>query len=251
MDPLIEIKTIPIEIQVKTTSASLEYTRGTAEMEISRSDDGGLDIKSRPIRLKLDSFEQRNLGNAGASRTSTSTQQGTSKAPQKTTQRSTQPSFQASYQATAAYARQGRLLLSASVTPSASVLQASDQSLIASFNSIPTENMIIPTENMLPSLNVATENTIPTENMYDHVTTSFTPQESAFSDWQVGDMQIAYSMNKINFDWKIENASFKFTPGDVEISVTQHPDVTIKYMGGPIYVPPSSDPDYTPVDVKA
>ena len=64
MYPLIEIKSIPIEIRLKTTSASLEYTRGTAEMEISRSDKGGLDIKSRPIKLQLDTFEPRGMGTA-------------------------------------------------------------------------------------------------------------------------------------------------------------------------------------------
>ena len=33
--------------------------------------------------------------------------------------------------------------------------------------------------------------------------------------------------------------------------LTQRPDVIIKYVGGPLYVPPSSDPNYEPVDVKA
>ena len=36
MRPLIEIQTIPIEIQMKTTNAHLEYARGTAQMEVSR-----------------------------------------------------------------------------------------------------------------------------------------------------------------------------------------------------------------------
>ena len=31
MYPLIEIKTVPIEIEMKTTHAKLEYTRGTAD----------------------------------------------------------------------------------------------------------------------------------------------------------------------------------------------------------------------------
>lgn len=34
MYPLIEIKTVPIEIEMKTTNARLEYKRGIAEMEI-------------------------------------------------------------------------------------------------------------------------------------------------------------------------------------------------------------------------
>ena len=41
---------VPIEIEMRTSRAQLQYTRGTAELEISR-DKGGLSIKSRPIQL--------------------------------------------------------------------------------------------------------------------------------------------------------------------------------------------------------
>ena len=59
MKPLIEITTVPIQIEMRTTNAKLEYARGTAEMEVSR-DQGGLSIKSRPIRVNIDTFEARN-----------------------------------------------------------------------------------------------------------------------------------------------------------------------------------------------
>ena len=36
MKRLIEITTVPIQIEMKTTSAKLEYARATAEMEITR-----------------------------------------------------------------------------------------------------------------------------------------------------------------------------------------------------------------------
>ena len=66
-----------------------------------------------------------------------------------------------------------------------------------------------------------------------------------------GQMEIRYEMDKLNFDWKIDRGSFEFTPGDIEISVEQQPKVIIKYVGGPIYVPRSADPNYEPVDVKS
>ena len=47
MGPLIEITNVPIEIEMKVSHAKLEYTRGTAELEISR-DNGGLSIKKPP-----------------------------------------------------------------------------------------------------------------------------------------------------------------------------------------------------------
>ncbi|MDE7262298.1 MAG: hypothetical protein K2N78_09620, partial [Oscillospiraceae bacterium] len=80
----------------------------------------------------------------------------------------------------------------------------------------------------------------------------FIPKVGAEIDWDPGEMNIKYEMDKLNFDWKINGGSFEFTPGDIEVTVTQRPEVIIKYVGGPIYVPPSSDPNYEPaVDVTA
>ena len=37
----------------------------------------------------------------------------------------------------------------------------------------------------------------------------------------------------------------------LNFSITQQPDVKIEYVGDPIYVPPSANPNYTPaVDIK-
>jgi len=186
MYPLLEIKTVPIEIQVRTKNASLEYTRGTAEMEISRSENG-VDVKSRPIRLRLDSYE-------GSGERMPATQD-----------------VQASYEATAAYTQHGQLTLDARVgqtfTQMAQGEAASGQMAEG--------------------------------------------QQAAPTQWDENAVQIRYEMDKLNFDWKIENGEFEFTPGDIEISVEQRPDITIKYTGKPIYVPKSSDPNYRPVDVHA
>lgn len=205
MYPLIEIKSIPIEIRMKTTNASLEYTRGTAEMEISRSD-RGLDIKSRPIKLQLDTFEPR-------SAVMPTTAQGVTAAPQ--TDR------QAAYEATSAYSDQGQIMLNARF----------GQGLIA-----------------------AREDTAKLANEQGPVAEA---QEAVALDsgldfeWEDGQMEIRYEMDKMNFDWKIDKGEFEFTPGDIELIVEQQPSVVIKYMGGPIYVPRSADPNYEPVDVKA
>ncbi len=202
MYPLIEIKTIPIEIQMKIKDAKLEYTRGTAEMEISHSD-SGLDIKSRPIKLRLDSFEARNSLRPTTVRS---------------VEQAAQSGRQTAYEATATYARQGQLLLNAKV----------GQELVTQFAK--------------DSVN---------KNIKTNVGLDFLPDPGVEIDWEEGSMQIRYEMDKLNFDWKIDNGEFKFTPGDIEISVSQHPDVLIKYVGGPLYVPPSADPNYEPLDVEA
>ncbi len=203
MYPLIEIKTVPIEIQMKVKNASLEYTRGTAEMEVSRSDTGGLSIKSRPIKLRLDTFEARN------SITPTT---------MRSVEQSAQKGQQAAYQATATYARQGDLFLNAKLGEDVITQIAAQQT------------------NQKTELRGALD---------------FLPKTGPEIQWEDGDIQIRYEMDKLNFDWKIDKGEFKFTPGDIEISVAQRPDVIIKYIGGPLYVPPSSDPNYVPLDVQA
>lgn len=44
----------------------------------------------------------------------------------------------------------------------------------------------------------------------------------------------------------VDNFNSEFMPPDLELVVTQRADVVIKYVGGPIYVPPSADPNYKP-----
>ena len=62
---------------------------------------------------------------------------------------------------------------------------------------------------------------------------------------------IRYEMDKLNFNWRMNQMNFTFVPGDIEFTMTQRPDVIIKYVGGPLYVPPSSDPNYEPIDMQA
>jgi len=201
MYPLIEITTVPIEIQMKTKHATLEYTRGTAEMEVSRNGDGGLDIKSRPIRLRLDSFEARNSVTPTTARS---------------VEQSAQAGQEAAYKATATYAQHGQLFLNAKLGEDV-ISKISEESLYKNVKDIGLQ---------------------------------FLPDAPLKIDWEEGDMQIRYEMDQMNFDWKISKGEFKFTPGDIEISIAQRPDVIIKYIGGPIYVPPSADPNYEPLDVE-
>ena len=200
MKPLIEITSVPIQIEMKTTNAKLEYARGTAEMEISR-DKGGLQIKSRPIKVNIDTFEARNSVTPTLARS---------------LEQSAQKGQQAAYTATATFAQQGNLMMRTKLGEEV-ITQFSKESLM--------------------------------EGVQD-IGMTFLPSVGPEITWDVGEMNIRYEMDKLNFDWKIGGGGFEFTPGDIEFTVTQRPEVIIKYVGGPIYVPPSSDPNYEPVDVK-
>ena len=174
MGPLIEITTVPIEIEMKTTNAQLIYSRGTAEMEVSR-EKGGLNIKSRPVKLNIDSFQARS-----------------------------------------------------SVRPTT---VQSGQELITKFAQ-------------------ETQDAQMGRHLEDFGL-GFLPEGGINLDWEPGQMQIRYEMDKLNFDWKTNGMGFQFVPGDIEFTMTQRPEVIIKYVGGAVYVPPSSDPNYQPVDVRA
>ncbi|MDR3765416.1 MAG: DUF6470 family protein [Butyricicoccus sp.] len=200
MERLIEIKTVPIELEMKVNHAKLEYKRSTVDLEISR-DPGGLKIKSKPIKLNIDTFEARNSVTPTAMR---SIEQAAQKGQQKV------------YETTATYARRGDLLLKAKI----------GEEMISRF--------------AMESQQVNTDFAM-----------KWLPSTGPDITWDEGELNIRYQMDKLNFDWRMNGSQVEFTPGNIEFTVTQQPDVIIKYVGGPVYVPPSSEPGYEPVDVKA
>lgn len=75
----------------------------------------------------------------------------------------------------------------------------------------------------------------------------FLPKTGADVTFEDGVLNINYEVGDVAIDW--ENAQmmpYEFTPGRVELSIAQMPRVEIEYLGGPIYVPPSADPNYEP-----
>ena len=201
MDQLLKITSVPIQYELKIDSARLEYSRSRAELEIHRTD-GGLSIKSRPVKLNLDSFEARN---------------SVSPTPTRSVAQRAQQGKEAAYSATAQLAQEGQLLLKADIGEDV-IGQIMQQRTAA-----PTGEFQL----------------------------GFTPSAPVDIQYQPGNLTISYEMDKLNFDLKIANGNFEFVPGNIEMSITQYPDLLIEYVGGPIYVPPSADPNYEPLDVRA
>lgn len=82
-------------------------------------------------------------------------------------------------------------------------------------------------------------------------TLGFTPSARPEITWSEPNISIQYEMDKLNFEFKLSKGDFEFIPGSIEMNITQYPDVVIEYIGKPIYVPPSSDPDYVEFSAKA
>lgn len=200
MERLIEIKTVPIELEMKVNHARLDYKRSTVDLEISR-DQGGLQIRSKPIKVNIDTFEARNSVSPTAMR---SIEQAAQRGQQKV------------YDTTATYARRGDLLLEAKI----------GEQLISQF--------------AMESQQVNTDFAM-----------KWLPTTGPDISWDGGELSIRYEMDKLNFDWRMDNGNMEFIPGNIEFTVTQQPDVIIKYIGEPVYVPPSTNADYVPLDEQA
>lgn len=52
-------------------------------------------------------------------------------------------------------------------------------------------------------------------------------------------LMIDYQMDRLNFEWKVNQGKFEFIPGKVSLEMVQEPKVEIEYIGKPMYVPPS------------
>lgn len=201
MENLIKITTIPIAYELKINDATLQYTQGSAEIEVTR-DKGGLKIKSNPIKLKMDTFDAR-------SSIVPTTMQSITQAAQRGTSMA--------YAATAEYAQEGQLMINAKLD-----------------------------ENVFSTID-ARRNQKPTGEFE----LGFLPNVGPNIEWSTPDITIEYQMDKLNFDLKVQNGNFEFTPGNIEVSITQYPDVVIEYIGKPIYVPPSAAEKTLLIDVKA
>ena len=188
MKPLIQITTIPIAYELQVERARYERHEGTADLEITGSQDGAMRIKSQPIKLNLDTYES---GDSVLSAALGVGENGKASAVM--------------YQATVSMDGDGQLLLKGKI---------SDNLTKANATHAPVADQSAPIVNS-------------------------------------ADLTIRYQMDKMNFDMKVANGNFEFVPGDIELSITQHPEVRIEYIGGPIYVPPSSDPNFEPLDVRA
>lgn len=52
-------------------------------------------------------------------------------------------------------------------------------------------------------------------------------------------LMIDYQMDRLNFEWKVNQGKFEFIPGKVSLEMVQEPKIEIEYIGKPMYVPPS------------
>ena len=71
----------------------------------------------------------------------------------------------------------------------------------------------------------------------------FTPSVPTDISWEPNSIKMSYEPSKQEFDWETMKLSMEYIPGNLTINMVQYPSVTIEYLGGPVYVPESADPN--------
>lgn len=199
MRPLIEIQTVPISIEFKVTNAQYEPAESTVQLEMSK-EPGGLQIKSSPVKVNIDSYEARK--SAGNPSAKDSIAQYAEKGKQN------------AYSATARYSQEGAILMDVTIADDA--------------------------------LKQALDFRVNKNHQHQTPNIRWIPDRPVELEYQPADLTIKYETDKLTTDFNQDKTPMKFVPGDIEFEITQKPDVIIKYVGGPLYVPPSANPDYEP-----
>lgn len=205
MDPnLLQITTIPIQIEIKVTNAKLEYSEDRQPKVNITTKNGGYVMEAEPLKLNIDTYEARkSLGYGHMTDADMAAQKASD-------------GFSLAFQGTARVASEGNQL-ARGMSPSEIAINNARAG--------------------------ATVQTI----------MEFLPKTGADITFDEGKLNIEYHMGDQSIDWDVKpDLPMEFIPGSVELIVRDRPRVEIEYLGDPLYVPPSANPNYEPpaFDIK-
>jgi len=73
--------------------------------------------------------------------------------------------------------------------------------------------------------------------------TVFIPSTGADLTWDPPRIDVEYTKGELNYDWNELQSSMRYIPGSVRIKIVEYASINVEYLGGPMYVPPSADPN--------
>ncbi|MDD3428660.1 MAG: DUF6470 family protein [Oscillospiraceae bacterium] len=71
-----------------------------------------------------------------------------------------------------------------------------------------------------------------------------TPLAAIETSFTGGGAEINYQQAKLQFDWSISQVRREFVPASFKLNISQYNSIKFEYVGKPIYVPASADPEY-------
>lgn len=84
------------------------------------------------------------------------------------------------------------------------------------------------------------------QRLYQQSTTQtvFLPVQGPDISWTPNSIQTNYEPASVHTEWSDAKLNMEYVPSKYQMDILQYPKVTIEYIGGPNYVPPSADPNY-------
>ena len=73
--------------------------------------------------------------------------------------------------------------------------------------------------------------------------TQFLPSASADISFTPAKLEMNYTPADVSLDWQVKENTYNFQAGSVHMKIVEYAHVDIEYLGGPMYVPPSADPN--------
>ncbi len=203
---LLQITTIPIQIEIKVTNARFEHSDEYVQPQVNiKSRNGGFVMEAEPLKLNIDTYQARKSMGYGHMTEGDMLKQ------------KAQEGWSIAFQGTAKVAAEGDQL-ARGMSPAEIALNNARAG--------------------------ATVQTI----------MDCLPKEGADVTFEAGKLNIEYQMGTQDIDWNIHpDSPLEFIPGSVEFIVHDRPRVEIEYIGDPLYVPPSANPNYEPppfLDIK-
>lgn len=75
---------------------------------------------------------------------------------------------------------------------------------------------------------------------------AFLPSVGPDISWKPAELDMAYDPGGVETDWQLKKLAMDYIPGKFNLVITQYPKVSVEYLGGVRYTPPSASPDYIP-----
>lgn len=70
-----------------------------------------------------------------------------------------------------------------------------------------------------------------------NVNVDFLPKAPPEFTFEPGQLQMSYEMDKLAFDWRVQQRDVDFVATEIDFHMAQRPSINIEYIGGPVYVP--------------
>ncbi len=76
--------------------------------------------------------------------------------------------------------------------------------------------------------------------------TMFLPSGGVEISWEPNSVNFSFTPSETDYEWEEPKTEFTYIPGSIRLEILEFAKVEIEYMGEPIYIPKSSDPNYEP-----